>query len=62
MLELTESVIHCPYCGEPNRVLLDPSEVDQSYIEDCQVCCRPITFLLTMEGGAVSAQVFSEDE
>lgn len=62
MLELTESTIHCPYCGEPNQVLLDPSEVGQSYIEDCQVCCRPIVFLLSGQGSEVTAAVFSEDD
>ena len=62
MLELTETIIYCPYCGEPNRVLLDPGEAGQSYIEDCQVCCRPITFLLAMEGSTVTAQVFTEDD
>ncbi len=35
--------IHCPYCGEPIDILVDDSAGDQRYIEDCQVCCRPIT-------------------
>jgi hypothetical protein len=62
MLELTESTIHCPYCGEPNQVLLDPGEVGQSYIEDCQVCCRPIVFQLFGQGNAVTVEVFTEDD
>lgn len=38
----TEAIVHCPYCGEPNDLLLDPgSGPAQDYIEDCQVCCRP---------------------
>ena len=32
----------CPYCGEPLTLALDPGEGDQRYVEDCQVCCRPI--------------------
>ena len=47
MESLDETTIHCPYCGEPNNVLLDPSEAGQSYIEDCQVCCRPIVEVFT---------------
>ena len=62
MLALTETTIHCPYCGEPNRVLLDPGEAEQSYIEDCQVCCRPIVFVLALEGSNVTARVFTEDD
>ena len=39
-----ESVhIYCPYCGENIEVLIDCSELFQEYIEDCQVCCRPIS-------------------
>lgn len=44
MNELVEKSVDCPYCGENIDILLDPSESDQSYIEDCQVCCRPILF------------------
>jgi Cysteine-rich CPXCG len=37
----TASVV-CPYCFEPNEILLDPSGGKvQDYIEDCQVCCQP---------------------
>lgn len=34
--------IHCPYCDEALDVTLDPSEPEQEYTEDCQVCCRPM--------------------
>jgi hypothetical protein len=40
---LTPSVIACPYCGESIEILLDASVPSQHYIEDCQVCCHPIT-------------------
>lgn len=35
--------VGCPYCGEPITLALDTSAGAQRYIEDCQVCCRPIT-------------------
>ena len=31
----------CPYCGAPIRLVIDPLG-DLEYIEDCEVCCRPI--------------------
>jgi hypothetical protein len=34
--------VQCPYCGEAFETLLDLSAGSASYIEDCQVCCRPI--------------------
>ena len=34
--------VECPYCGERNEIFVDPSGGRvQSYVEDCQVCCRP---------------------
>ncbi|WP_198262983.1 CPXCG motif-containing cysteine-rich protein [sulfur-oxidizing endosymbiont of Gigantopelta aegis] len=39
-----EATIACPYCGEYIDVLIEQGDIEQEYIEDCQVCCRPITF------------------
>ena len=41
--------IHCPYCGEGITVLVDDSAGKQHYIEDCQVCCRPIEIAVTVD-------------
>ncbi len=42
----------CPYCGEGIELLVDTSIAEQSYIEDCEVCCRPINVAVrvTIEG------------
>lgn len=48
MNALEETGIHCPYCGEPSTILVDRSAGDQSYIEDCQVCCKPIVLRITV--------------
>lgn len=40
----------CPYCGEEVETTVDLSGGDQEYIEDCQVCCRPIRFVLQVHG------------
>lgn len=41
---LTEEQVesYCPYCGEPILLLVDWSVERQEYIEDCEVCCRPM--------------------
>ena len=42
-MELLRAVpAHCPYCGEPLELTVDCSVETQRYVEDCQVCCRPI--------------------
>ena len=40
MLEFVQ--ITCPYCGESFETGVDGSAGSTNYIEDCQVCCRPI--------------------
>ena len=47
---LIERSIQCPYCGEMIDVLIDHSVPQQAYIEDCQVCCRPINFSVVVLG------------
>ena len=39
---VAEESIDCPFCGENLTVLIDLSMESQSYIEDCQICCRPM--------------------
>jgi len=62
-MSLLESAwIDCPYCGEPNELVIDPSVEQQDYVEDCFVCCRPIQLRVTQQDGEISVAVRSEDE
>jgi hypothetical protein len=63
MQDLHATSLHCPYCGESIEVLVDCSVDEQSYIEDCSVCCRPIVMTVLAEGGELlSLEARSEDE
>jgi transcription elongation factor Elf1 len=44
----------CPYCGEQISMVLDTSVSRQTYIEDCEVCCRPIEVRYTVEDDELS--------
>ena len=65
-----EHIISCPYCGENINVLIDCSfvfqegiqENAQEYIEDCQVCCRPISFQVQHDGHSIQVNVKHENE
>ncbi|GAA5526083.1 hypothetical protein Maes01_02677 [Microbulbifer aestuariivivens] len=67
MTGLEEYRGHCPYCGEPITLLVDTSPCSQGgydsyrYIEDCQVCCRPIAVTVAMEEDG-SLRVSLQDE
>ena len=55
--------VQCPYCGETIEILVDDSAGEQRYIEDCQVCCRPITIAVSVdEDGALRVDVAGEDD
>ncbi|GLQ52615.1 hypothetical protein GCM10010872_40640 [Dyella flava] len=55
--------IQCPYCGERIDIVVDASAGDQRYIEDCQVCCRPISIEVWIDADEqVRVSVSGEDE
>lgn len=61
--QLAEQEIGCPYCGEPIILLIDPSVEVQTYIEDCEVCCRPIVIKVSItEDDVINVQVRQEDD
>ena len=39
----------CPYCGESFVSTVDGSAGNQSYYEDCEICCRPILFRMEID-------------
>ena len=56
------SRFQCAGCGEWNETVVDSSAgTRQSYVEDCQTCCKPNVLLITwdMAAGeyAISAQL-----
>lgn len=53
MEEVLEHSFTCPYCTEEISMELDlSSDGENEYVEDCQVCCRPIeVFFRAFEGG-----------
>jgi hypothetical protein len=53
----------CPYCGENIDLFVEPMMETQDYIEDCQVCCRPISISVeTDENGSINLVVRHENE
>lgn len=52
---LDTAFVICPYCGEEIEIVVDGSIEHQQYVEDCNVCCRPIVLTVTAEDGEVVA-------
>jgi hypothetical protein len=48
--------VRCPWCGERLETRVDMTADEARYIEDCEVCCRPIEFSVERaDGGALLA-------
>ena len=56
------ATVYCPYCGESNELLVEPAAGDQDYVEDCQVCCRPIELSLRLHGHGWSLEARRDDQ
>jgi transcription elongation factor Elf1 len=49
-----EHFFTCPYCWQEISVVLDLSVPHQKYVEDCEVCCKPIELRYAVEGDEVT--------
>lgn len=48
---IDEHEFTCPYCWQRIVMVLDLSADAQDYVEDCEVCCRPIQLRVVAEDG-----------
>jgi len=46
-----EHFFTCPYCWQTISMVLDVSVPEQTYVEDCEVCCQPIEVSYATEDG-----------
>jgi hypothetical protein len=61
MHTLDEHSIQCPYCWELQTVFIDPSVAEQTYVEDCHVCCQPILLRVRCEADILHIEALREN-
>jgi hypothetical protein len=49
-------IVRCPYCREKVTLYVDP-DTQGTFIEDCEVCCRPWQVTAWREGDRLRVQV-----
>jgi hypothetical protein len=53
----------CPYCGETITLVIDEGGgASQTYIEDCEVCCRPMRVDVSGDDDDYSVDVTRTDD
>jgi len=50
-----ESNFNCPHCWQDQLKMVDPSVENQSFIEDCEVCCNPLEFHIVVNENVVES-------
>ncbi|MDJ0696419.1 CPXCG motif-containing cysteine-rich protein [Mastigocoleus sp. MO_188.B34] len=59
----TTAEYYCAYCGETNLTFVDlTGGYQQSYVEDCQVCCRPNVLFLRIDEETLNIEIDTEYE
>lgn len=49
-----EYFFNCPYCDAEISMVFELISKEQSTLEDCEVCCRPIEVAFEVEDGEIS--------
>ncbi|PSJ47106.1 CPXCG motif-containing cysteine-rich protein [Zobellella taiwanensis] len=64
MRDYFEQNIVCPHCGHHTRIVVDASEGDQDYYEDCLACCNSIhiTVIRHEQTGDIEVRADADDE
>lgn len=62
MALLDEAETSCPYCGEPITLMIDSSEPEQCYTEDCTVCCQPMVVSVQADADPPWVEARREDD
>ncbi len=48
----------CAFCGEPNTTFVDwGGGKQQSYVEDCQVCCQPNVLYVHIDEDTLEVEI-----
>lgn len=59
----TTSEYYCAFCGEENTTFVDLSSgMSQSYVEDCQICCRPNILYIQIDEDTLEVEISSDYE
>ena len=62
IVSVTNVSVLCPYCGQPIELLVDATVPNQQYVEDCEVCCRPMVVEIDATADEPVVEVRRENE
>lgn len=45
--------IQCPFCGQGFDLVIDTSVARQTFVTDCEICCRPMSVSADCQPGEI---------
>jgi len=58
---IAQTEISCPHCGQTFPLEVDTSVAEQIFVEDCNICCRPMTLAIRSEPGKILNVTISDE-
>ena len=52
---MLEYCFDCPHCWQNQLKMIDPSILNQQFIEDCETCCNPLEFNIQVQENIVQS-------
>ena len=52
---MEEHFTQCPFCWQSTSMMLDTSVIEQTYIEDCHVCCNALEIHVVFKDGHLNS-------
>ena len=52
---MLEYNFYCPYCWQNQLKMIDPSIANQQFIEDCETCCNPLEFIISVNDNLIES-------
>ena len=52
---MLEYYFDCPHCWQNQLKMIDPSIINQHFIEDCEICCNPLEFSIVVNDNSIES-------
>ncbi|MDC0477502.1 CPXCG motif-containing cysteine-rich protein [Flavobacteriaceae bacterium] len=52
---MIEHYFDCPHCWENHLKMTDSSIINQQFIEDCETCCNPLEFIISVNDNLIES-------
>jgi hypothetical protein len=51
---LSSETVQCPFCGQTFELEIEYVACPQSFVTDCEICCRPMEVRVSCEAGGIA--------